>query len=177
MRGASPDLGVGTSPTVVDPPEGWHPRPRSRIWLYAIVAGLVVISAAAGAYLLTGGFHRSDAPAPSNEILGEVGIQTTIDAGQYLGITFSADSNATVSGTFWTTYNISAYLMTSGEYAGLVKSGNGTIPGYVWTSGHVTSGAIDQSLPPGSWVLAFLNSNPAQATELLFTSNIVLAPS
>ncbi|MCI4326698.1 MAG: hypothetical protein L3K16_03560 [Thermoplasmata archaeon] len=105
--------------------------------------------------------------------MGPAGHSYDVFVGQSSIISFTLNGSTTLSGAFTTTYGITAYVLTNQEYASYAHYGN--VSAYDWTSGQVTSGSISETLPTGSWNLAFIDVT-SQATSVLLTSPVTLTP-
>ena len=156
------------------------PRPspadrKGRSLILVVLAVIVVSTVILTTIALAGGFRPSNLSATMGETVAKQGEAFDIAQGQFDGITFTTESSATLTGSFWTTYNISVYVMTGAAYEKFALTNN--ISGYEWASGYVQYGAVDQSLSAGSWVLAFVEIPPDHATHVIITSSFVVTPS
>ncbi len=165
---SSVDSGGGAGvPTIV------RPAARGRSWHYAVIAVAIVVTLIVAAFVLTGGFHHSSPSTAPGLTLAPDGDQIAIAPAQLVGLTFSANSTVTLTGSYWTTYNVSAYIMTSADFSHYLRTLKAT--SYEWTSGYVKFGAISQVLDAGSWVLVFI-APTYHATQVGVTSTISVNP-
>jgi hypothetical protein len=142
---------------------------RSSVYMALVVVALVVVVAVfVSVFVLPG---RAHAPAPSGTVLVPSGHSYDVFGGQWSAVSFNIATTQTLRGEFSTSFGITAYVMSSVQYQEFVHSVN--VTGYQWASGEVHSGTIDDSLPPGSWDLAFIDLN-AQSTAVLITSPITI---
>jgi hypothetical protein len=172
---AGPDGGPARSagePTGHLPPRRSSGTPN---WVYLVAVAIVLV-------VLLGGFlyvfvlparHSDSTPSGSGVVLVPSGHDYDVFVSQSSIISFTLNGTTTLSGAFTTTYGITAYVLTNQEYASYSHYGN--VSAYEWSSGEVSSGTISESLPAGSWNLAFIDVT-SQATSVLITSPIALTP-
>ncbi|MCI4356122.1 MAG: hypothetical protein L3K18_03115 [Thermoplasmata archaeon] len=152
-----------------DAPKAGARSKRSAVYLALIVVAVVVVVAVfVTVFVLPG---RAHTPAPSGTVLVPSGHSYDVFGGQWSAVSFSLASTQTLRGAFSTTFGITAYVMTNIQYQQFVHSVN--VTGYQWASGEVHAGTLDDSLPPGSWDLAFIDLN-AQSTSVLITTPVTI---
>jgi hypothetical protein len=155
-----------------------------RMSILAIVAGAIVVVGGVGVYvlLLPHATSSSNSTSTANTItVIPSGTVYSLDAGYYEDIWTSLTefwSNGSlvqqyiVTGSFIDTNGITAYIMTSDEYA-TWDSGSGSLS-YQWTSGSdVTSGGIDTVLSSNTYYFVFENTNSITSTTVSITSDVV----
>lgn len=117
-------------------------------------------------------------PPPAKVIVAKAGSLWSLGAGAYEQVgPVSLPSGATswsTSGGFTATHGITAYILTSHQFAGYT---GGTPGSYVWTSGPVDSGSVNASgLAPGTYEFVWDNSNSATSSSAKITTDVVCTP-
>ena len=168
----APAASPPSEPTSHLPPPRTPPGPS---WVYfAGVAVVLVLLLGAFLFFFVLPAHHPAPAGSSGDVIVASGHDYDVFVDQSSIVSFSLNGTTTLSGAFTTTYGITAYILTNSEYASYSHYGN--VSAYEWTSGQVTSGSISESLPAGSWNLAFIDVTN-QATSVLITSPITLTPS
>ena len=146
------------------------PSKKSTVYMVLVAVALLVVAGVFVAeFVLPGRAHP--APATSGTVLVPAGHSYDVFAAQSSNVAFDIASTQTLRGAFSTTFGITVYVMTNVQYQSYVHSGN--VTGSQWASGEVHSGTIDDSLPAGSWNLAFIDLTP-QATSVLITTPVTI---
>jgi len=170
-RSTHPTPAAAPEPTSHLPPRRSEGTPS---WLYFVaVAVVLVIVLAAFVFVFVLPARHHGAPTPDGTVLAPAGHSYDVFVGQSSIISFTLNGSTTLSGAFTTTYGITAYVLTNQEYASYAHYGN--VSAYDWTSGQEMSGSISETLPIGSWNLAFIDVT-SQATSVLITSPVTLTP-
>jgi hypothetical protein len=166
---ASDDAGVKAWNGSGDAPKAAVRPKRSAVYMALVVVAMVVVVAVFVTIFVLPG--RAHAPPPSGTVLVSSGHSYDVFGGQWSSVSFSIATSQTLRGAFSTTFGITAYVMTNVQYQQFVHSVN--VTGYQWASGEVHSGSVHDSLPPGSWVLAFIDLN-TQSTSVLITADVTI---
>ena len=189
----SPSLDVNSAvalpdaPSAEPAPNGPVPSPsggapaRRQVPMYTVVlaAVLIVLVVFAGAYVWTGGFHRTTSPSGSlGTVLLPSGSSYSIVNGQFSDVAFRINSTSVVQGQLNSSEGVLVDVMTPAEFEHMAITLN--VSGYQWTSGAVadrTVYSLDVTVAPGQWFLAFLDPNASFPTGVSFYSDLTLTPS
>jgi hypothetical protein len=169
--GGTAGVSSGSESTQHLPPQK---RPQTASWVFlALVAVVLVVLLGVFLFVFVLPAHHGGNPTPSGTVLAPAGQDYDVFVSQSSVISFTLNATTILSGSFTTTYGITAFVLTNQAYANY--SHYGSVSSYEWSSGQVSSGTISESLPAGSWNLAFIDVT-AQATSVLITSPITLTP-
>lgn len=148
------------------------PGSSGRRWVLSVVVSVVVLVVVV---LVLWAFAIGNHPGPTTNttILVPNGSLDIIPPQQFDSVNFENTGSSTVGGTFTTSFGVTVYRMTPGEFQTFVKTG---VPStWEWTSGFVpldTSYQLDITVPSGSWVLAFYNPSPLNTTGVGFNTDL-----
>jgi hypothetical protein len=162
------------------------PSKKSRTTLYVVGVVVVVAVIALVAILASGALSPKSSPSaggpgalpPAEVQVAASGTVWNLNAGnyEYVGaVSLTSNSSWTISGTFTATNGITAYVMTSSEYS--AWGGSGSPSAYSWTSGSVTSGAVNTYLYAGTYYFVWDNTNTFTSTSVEITSNVIATAS
>jgi hypothetical protein len=146
--------------------------PRTKYVIVAVVLAIVVV---VGAVVVVEKYRSAPASPSSSVTLAPAGWSAySLPYQQFGDIPFVLGTTNNITGAFESTNLISVYIVTSVQFAPLLK--DQPLPGWEWTSGQVWQGNISYTIPPGSWDLVFLNTNPYGASSVGITTPVVLTP-
>ena len=127
--------------------------------------------------LATSNGTSATCPLPAAVSVVSSGTVWNLNAGSYENVgpvNLSGLTHAlswALSGGFTASNGISAYVMTSAEYA--AWGGSGQPSSYFWTSGSVSSGSINTNVPDGTYYFVWDNTNFLTSSSVSITSNVV----
>jgi hypothetical protein len=148
-------------------------KPPRKGQMYLAVVVVVAVLVLAGVLVVFVAPRLAHHPPTNGTTLVAAGQSYDVFSGQDAAISFTLNATTTLSGSFTTTYGITAYVLDIAQYDNYAHNGN--VTSSQWASGEVNSGSISDQLTAGSWNLAFIDTN-AQATSVYISAPITLTP-
>jgi hypothetical protein len=143
-----------------------------RLYLVAGVAIVVVILLIV--VLVPRGSLNSSSTNSTSNVLAPAGWNAiSLPYGQFAAVIFTISSPQVLTGSFLSENLITAYVLNDSAFHTL--STVDTVPGYQWTSGQVWQGSINDTIPAGSWVLVFLNTNVDGSSGVSVSVPVILS--
>jgi len=144
-----------------------------------VIVGLVAVALvlAAVVVLESPWFHSS--PAPESKTIVGAGTVWYLRANEFDSagpFDLTGHATWTFSGTFNSTSGVVAYALSSSQFS--TWGGSSSPPaGFYWTSGEVSSGAMNFYLPGGTYYFVWTDPNGIPSTSVDVLTNIVATAS
>ena len=152
---------------------GSRAKSRGHRWLYVVTVVVVAALLGSGVYFITT-LHQGSSGS-GKLVLQKEGSYYTLPAEEFNGITFIVNESSVINGTFFNTYGVDLFQMTPTQYLTFTRSAH--LSGYEWNANVTAETIYDLNLtvPPGAWVLAFVNPNTTQTTLVGFYTDLTLS--